>query len=308
MYCTIIEKQSKKKPHRSNVYRKIEWHAYTSGILEGSGTWYQEDEIQREPREKWDIVLNESYRENGKVKKRQHHIYTVTYWDIIGGWYSESIHERINGYLNLKIMEELGISKEDIAAERKRSDSSRPLRDKIKAKLEEFGDEYKRIDDLIYSRLQPIIDRVMKEYKGSEEYKVKTQNEKLRKAKEKELEAEKQYQKKKYETDSIMGQGYYDAHYYKDGSFNSKGAKEWAKTHKESQKQNESKNNYDYSSYFKGFNIGTSSFNANEKVMAEELITAGYKQLSKKYHPDVGGTTEKFQELGSLKDKLLKLT
>ena len=36
-----------------------------------------------------------------------------------------------------------------------------------------------------------------------------------------------------------------------------------------------------------------------------EIIEAGYRALSKKYHPDVGGSRERFVELGKIKDKML---
>jgi curved DNA-binding protein CbpA len=44
----------------------------------------------------------------------------------------------------------------------------------------------------------------------------------------------------------------------------------------------------------------------SEKTVAEELIKAGYKALAKKFHPDAGGSKEQFQDLGLIKDKLIK--
>ncbi len=36
------------------------------------------------------------------------------------------------------------------------------------------------------------------------------------------------------------------------------------------------------------------------RLMAEELLTAGYRSLSKKYHPDCGGSTASMQNLNAL--------
>ena len=281
MYCTIVKKECKKIP-RGREYRKIQWRAYDWDPLQG--IWHQEDEVPRDLKHKWDIVLNKSFRENGKVKKQQHHIGTISYWDIVGGWHSGSIDERIEGYFKLKIMEELGISREDVAAERKKSVTfeDEPLREKIKVKFDEFqhqenyGVEYKKIDTLIYSKFQPIIDQVMKEYHKSEEYRYKVQNEKIRKAKEQEIEEKKKEAERKQKE-------------YQEASW---------------QARQESYKNYNYS--FAG-NSTEGGLTQEGKKLAEEIITIGYKQLAKKYHPDAGGSNEAFQELGDIKDKLMKL-
>lgn len=267
MYCTIIEKQCK-KVSRSYVCRKIQWRSYDWDPLQG--IWDQEDEIPREPREKWNIVLNKSVRSAGKIIKKQWHITTVKYWDIVGGYFSEHIW--------------CGIER---AFPETKTDG-------------ELCQSYVR---LIYDKFQVVIDRVQEEYEKTEEYRVKTQNEKLKKAKADEIKQEKKYRDEKYSLDSLFGPGYYDAHYNRDGSYNSKGAREWEKTHKDQEYRN------DHSSYSSSFNFDfmkSSSFSGPEKAMAEELITTGYKQLAKKYHPDVGGTNAQFQKLGDIKENLLK--
>lgn len=312
MYCTIVERQCK-KVSRSYVYRKIQWQPIEYDPLNINpliGTWSQEGEILREPREKWDIILSESFRSGGKVKKNQAHLCTIRRWDIIDGLYAETIHESIERYFFDKIREELGIAKADFLEERKKSFAKRLLRDQIKQVQQErqttesYKQEWGSIYDMVYAKFQPIIDRVEKEYKRSEEYKVKAQNERFKEAKAKEIEREKKRREEKARLDNLFGQGYYDSHYNLDGSYNFNGAREWEKTHKEQDHTN------DYSSY--GSNskfdfMKLSAFNGPEKVMAEELIVAGYKALAKKFHPDAGGTNEQFQELGNIKEKLAKM-
>jgi hypothetical protein len=40
--------------------------------------------------------------------------------------------------------------------------------------------------------------------------------------------------------------------------------------------------------------------------MTRELIEAGFKVLAKKFHPDMGGRTQKMQELNAVMEKLLR--
>jgi len=56
----------------------------------GGGVFYGEhpaelvgDPIIREPRPSYNLKMGESYREDGKVKSRQKHLYTFSEWDII---------------------------------------------------------------------------------------------------------------------------------------------------------------------------------------------------------------------------------
>jgi len=42
-----------------------------------------------------------------------------------------------------------------------------------------------------------------------------------------------------------------------------------------------------------------------EEELLHGIVTQGYKKLSLKYHPDVGGTDEMFKLLGSLKERLM---
>lgn len=320
MYCTIIEKKMLKQPYKSGVYKKLTWKPYGDDPLRGY--WDGEDEIEREPREKWNIILNESYRVNGKVKKKQYHIATITYWNIIDGWYSEIIYEGMEAYIKGLIMDKLGITKKQLEEERKSPGFERPLKNKINEaynalEVDYLKAEYDKLESLIYDKFQPIIDRVKAEYEQSEEYYYKCQNERLKKAKEAEIKAkeeeikrEQEYQSKKYQYDSMYGQGYYDAHYNKDGSpkFNSEEAKAWDEAHKDSKEQ-QYRRYYDYSS----FNWGNTGFSAalnlsdSEKEIAAELIKAGYRTLAMKYHPDKGGDEEVFKQVTAIKDKIMKI-
>ncbi len=45
----------------------------------------------------------------------------------------------------------------------------------------------------------------------------------------------------------------------------------------------------------------------SNKTMAMEIVTAGYKKMAGKYHPDNGGTVEEMQELNEVKKEMLRL-
>ena len=43
----------------------------------------------------------------------------------------------------------------------------------------------------------------------------------------------------------------------------------------------------------------------NGVIMVQELVQAGYKTLSRKYHPDASSSHDTFVLLGKVKDKLM---
>jgi len=108
----------KRRPrYRSKIYKNPKWGPYWQGSdkyeLKG-------EEIQRDPKVKWRILLKESYRdEQGNVQKRQWHIATITYWDIVHdfldsvrqGWedmiYNESIRCGLEKHFPEDRLEEL---------------------------------------------------------------------------------------------------------------------------------------------------------------------------------------------------------
>ncbi len=82
MYCSIIHKKQKRKPYRSRIFRDARMKDQYS-VIEIVG----DDEIKREPRAKWTLLLNKSSRQNGKIHKKQWYIYTIGYWHIVDDKY-----------------------------------------------------------------------------------------------------------------------------------------------------------------------------------------------------------------------------
>jgi len=80
MYCLITKRKVKRKPVGSGVYRNACWEPCYAGSKAYRVTV---DEIPREPKYQFRIVLAESYRTGDKLKKRQYPIATLSYWDIV---------------------------------------------------------------------------------------------------------------------------------------------------------------------------------------------------------------------------------
>jgi len=252
MYVVIQQRKETKIP-KGSVYREIKRR-------DDSPMFYNVGEpIPREPKFKYDIRL--------KDKGIQHHICTVTYWDVVDGWAGGSLNDSIESYLRLSLMQTHGFTKEQFYS------------DDVKALWREYNETdacrslYLEIDRLAYLKFQPIIDMVKKEYAVSEEGKIKAEQDRIKEQAISQWEKEEEIKKReriKYE----------------------KRSKEQA------YKQ--------YESFFGGNSRTTASAIVDsDHEMVQELVQAGYKALSRKYHPDIGGSHESFVLLGKVKDKLM---
>lgn len=146
MYC-VIQEVPLKKPDTHGEYKEIAVDSYSFTIngnmikkytyTKGGGQY------ERPVRKAYKISVHESYRENGRVRKRQTSICTIGYYDIIdwGDW--------IGDHCNLD------------------------------AKAESLGVTAEELTDMIYGKFQPITDRVMEEYQQTEEYAAKKEHERI---------------------------------------------------------------------------------------------------------------------------------
>ena len=100
------------------------------------GYIYTGGRFDRPIRKAYKISIHKSYRENGKVKKKQYSICTMSYYDII----------------------DFGIYD---CADRK-----------VKALAEELNIDAENIYNLIYKKYDPLEERIRKEFEETEEYKV----------------------------------------------------------------------------------------------------------------------------------------
>lgn len=230
MYVKVIKKNVLRKPP-SMVYRNQRYTVSESGNI----YWEKTDPIPRDNKWKYDFIICESYRENGKVKTKQKHIATVSYWDIVEGYDFDAFLYGIGKHF-------------------------------------EGSEEIHHLAwELIEEKLKPIEQEINAEYIMTEEYRVRQYWQK----EEKRVADEINEQREREEA-------------------------ERRKHEEESKRQR-----YEYYRQYADFI--SSGAEIKNKELANELIKAGFKQLSKKYHPDSGGTDGQFKELNNLKEQLDKL-
>lgn len=139
MYC-VIQEIELKKYNEYGAYKELE--VYKREMKIGNQEYisynyrYTGGRFDRPIRKAYKISIHKSYRENGKVKKKQYSICTMSYYDII----------------------DFGIYD---CADRK-----------VKALAEELNIDAENIYNLIYKKYDPLEERIRKEFEETEEYKV----------------------------------------------------------------------------------------------------------------------------------------
>lgn len=153
MFC-VVQILQRKKPNTNGDFRDYEVSSTTICSLDGGPvkTYYSyypvsdSKRFDRPHREAYRISLHESHREGGKVKKKQCSIGTVGYYSLLQ-W---GLYDYIDA----------GISRA----------------------VEVFDSDYDTLYRLVETKMQPIIDKITKEWRRSEEYKARRQREKIQKA------------------------------------------------------------------------------------------------------------------------------
>lgn len=153
MFC-VIQTLQRKKGNPFGDYRKYEVSSMTIGFPGGTSKThysyypdYEAGRFERPHRETYRISIHESRREGGKVVKKQCAIATIGYYDFADGF---SLYDYI--------------------------DSG------IKRAVSVFGGDYEALYSLVESKVQPLGDKIKREFQKSEEYKARRQREKVDKA------------------------------------------------------------------------------------------------------------------------------
>ncbi|MBV4417060.1 hypothetical protein [Clostridium tyrobutyricum] len=146
MYC-VIQKVFNKKCNSLGESKKIEVTEYNWGIGDNKPNIHYgykcTGHFVRNHREAFKISIHKSYRENGKIKKKQWVLCTMGYYDLLD-W---SLYDCAGGKID-KVSEETGVSADDIY-------------------------------NIVYKKLDPIISKITEEYEQTEEYKTKVKNNKI---------------------------------------------------------------------------------------------------------------------------------
>ena len=261
MYCVIQEIKTKKEIEGHS--KGMEAYSYTINGVKINSYRMSDDKFKRPIKKAYKISIHESYRKDGKVKKRQWVIGTHEHYDLI----------------------EYGFELWG-----------------VEDKLKEMGITEDRLYELIYKKLDPLLDRITEEFHNTEEYKTYKHYSAIINT----------FNQKKYEFNNVYGSGY-DECYDVFGNLTSKYRLEQIKQDYEYKKDYERKSKEAFEDWYSRYSQGSyssssyqenisSNYNDNEK----KLLKEAFKLLSFKYHPDRGGSTEKMASINNLKDKILK--
>ena len=272
MYCVIQEVERKRK--NQNGYFKELKSEYMQMSINGqdeSHYWhhYSEERFERDIKKAYRITIHESYRENGKVKKKQFGICTVDYYDLATDWFC---------------LYDWGNSKIETAAK-------------------ELNCSEEELYTLIEKKLEPIQERIIEEFKQTEEYKTHEEHEKITTL----------YAARKVEFNAKynLSGNEYDKCYDVFGILqNPEYLKKIEKDYKARQKYEQESRRY-YEEYYNNYNQDSSSgyggsISNNYKEEDKAVLKQFYRELSKKFHPDANpdaDTSQQMQLLNQLKQE-----
>lgn len=266
MYC-VIQELNLKKIECYGKLKTIEPIVYDyNGKITYS--YIMEGRFERPIKKAYKISIHNSYRESGRIKKKQWYICTIQHYSIIdnGGslldYMTEGKFEKIAG--------DIGITVDSLY-------------------------------EIIYKKLDPLIDKIKAEYEKTEEYKIDKENN----------EVLKRFREEQSKFDNVYGYDTYRQCYDVFGNLKNKNRLEELKEQKKDREEYERKSrsyynnnygNYDYNEYSSYLKPIQSNYNENEK----RLLKEAFKSLAMKYHPDRGGDTETMAEINNLKEKIMK--
>lgn len=270
MFCVIQEIQTK-KPNKHGYPKELKSDFTESSIL-GRYAWhyYSEERFERPIMKAYRISIHESYREDGKVKKKQFYICTADYYELA------------DGYFNLY---DWGVHRIEKAA------------DALKIDPDE-------IYDIIWEKLKPLIDSIQDEFSQTEEFKTHAEHEEITTI----YAAKKVKFNEKYQTSNREYDECYDVYGNLWNPERLKEIKEELKAKKEYERQSYEQSRGYYDDFFRNYGksggsyIGSSCGNYTEEE--QDALHKFYRVLSKKFHPDSNpdvDTSEEMKLLNKLK-------
>jgi hypothetical protein len=273
MYCVIQEIETKTVPRLG--YAKDLQSCFIESSFMGKDTshyFFKEsaERFERTIRKAYKISLHESYREQGKVKKKQYSLCTVNYYDVAEGWFN------VYDYCARKI--------ENIS--------------KI------TGKSIDSLYDMIDSKTDPLIESIEKEFHRTEEYKTHKDHEKIKAA----YNDRKRKFASKYDCSDSCYDEIYDGYgSLKNKNRLDEVIKE-AKERREYEEKSRSYQEQFYSNYSKYFSGSSGSYfesnHSNHGEEDKETLKQFYRVLSKKFHPDSNpdkDTSKEMKLLNTLK-------
>ena len=264
MFC-VVQEVKLKNPDIIGNSKKIETYTYSFRDETIYAYRMSNEKFERNIKKAYKISIHKSYREKGKVKKKQWAICTIGYYEMLeyGCW--------INDYCNLE--------------------------DKAKS----IGITEDELCDLIYDKLNLIEEKNKAEYQETEEYKTILKHKEIGKA----YNEAKAAFKSKYGFDKYdYCYDVFGVLRNKDKLNEIIEEFELRKEYEEKSRRSyyeNFKSNYNYNKYSSYYKDSSSNYNEDEK----KLLKEAFKLLAMKYHPDRGGDNEKMAMINNLKEKIL---
>lgn len=248
MYCVIQEIELKKEnPYGEYKELKSRETKWTINGVNGCtyGYTYSEERFKRPIKKAYKISVHHSYRENGKVKKKQWVICTMEYYSIA------EYGADIGSYLTSSCWE---------------------------GKLKSIGISEDELYDLVYKKLDPLIEQIQSEFHETEEYKAYQEH----------IATIDKHLKAKNAFESVYGDNTYDYCYDVFGVLRNKEKLEEIKEQykfqeeykKRSYQEYYKSNHNNYSSSYQA--PSTSNYTDEEKAYLKKI----YKAAAIKLHPD----------------------
>ena len=263
MYCVIQEVERKRK--NQNGYPKELKSEYMQMSIQGqdeSHYWhhYSEECFERYIKKAYRITIHESYRENGKVKKKQFGICTVDYYDLATDWFC---------------LYDWGNSKIETAAK-------------------ELNCSEEELYSLIEKKLEPIQEQIIAEFKQTEEYKTHEEHERITTL----YAARKVEFNAKYNLSGNEYDKCYDVFgVLQNPEYLKKIEKDYEARQRYEQESRRYYEEY-YNNYNQGSSSGYGGLISNNyKEEDKAVLKQFYRELSKKFHPDANPDTDTSQQM-----------
>ncbi|WP_068985157.1 hypothetical protein [Lysinibacillus xylanilyticus] len=270
MFC-VIQKIQKKKQDPYGTRKEIIVSETTFGFAgeepkTSYGYTYSDERFERPVLDAYKISIHHSYRENGKVKKKQWVICTMGYYDFIDFWYGDHYISRA-----------------------------------LEEKLNEMGIDEDTFHEMINAKLEPLVEQIELEFQQTEEYRVKKEQEAILRAhREAEAAFERVYGQGEYRYCYDIFGTLQNPAYLEELKVKKKVQEEYKRRSEEAFERNYEKY-YSGSGGGSSYSAASSSnYNEDEKKMLHEI----YRMVSKKFHPDVcGDDGSKMKFLTKLKEQ-----
>lgn len=265
MFCVIQEIELKKED-KYGYHKNIDAYTWSFDGNEKYAYRYSDERFKRDIKKAYKITIHESYREHGKVKKKQYCVATMEYYGIVTN--TSYIFDYMTYEKKNMLLEKLKITEEELC-------------------------------DIVYKKLEPLIEKITEEFEKTEEYIVNKKNK----------EIINKYNEDKAAFEKIYGDGSYDYCYDVFGTLRNKEMLDRIKKQYEAKEEQErryyenyqSNYNGEYSNYNSSYsNLNQGNYDEEEKKHLKKI----YKVLALHFHPDKEtGDSEIMKTVNGLKDK-----